>query len=104
MEKKLPGNIYIEILLWLLIIVPGIIYTTWRWTGKRTYICPKCYNDKVVENSHPDAIALRQRKSLVKCKYCAEEIKPDAKMCKHCGRDVEPDAVQQSSDFRMNID
>jgi len=30
-----------------------------------------------------------------KCPYCAEWIKPDAKVCKHCQRDVEPVAPAQ---------
>ena len=33
-------------------------------------------------------LALLTRSNLKKCPYCAEYIKPEAKVCKHCGREV----------------
>jgi DNA-directed RNA polymerase subunit RPC12/RpoP len=108
MKKRLGGSGFIELMLWLFFIIPGIIYTSWRGS-KKIYTCPQCKNEKVVKASHPDAIALLERKSMVKCNYCAEEIKPDAKICKHCGKEVqsikaEPVEVKQSSNFRMLTD
>lgn len=34
------GNMIVEIGLWMLLIVPGIIYSYWRFSGPRT--CPRC--------------------------------------------------------------
>ncbi|WP_146137302.1 hypothetical protein [Zobellella taiwanensis] len=28
--------------------------------------------------------------SMIKCPFCAETIKPEAKVCKHCDRDLPP--------------
>ncbi|MBE9531439.1 MAG: hypothetical protein IME98_01370 [Proteobacteria bacterium] len=36
------GSLKIEVLLWLALIVPGIIYSVWRRIGA-TPICPKCH-------------------------------------------------------------
>ncbi len=35
------GSFWIEIVLWLCFIVPGLIYSIWRLTTKG-YVCPKC--------------------------------------------------------------
>jgi hypothetical protein len=35
------GSFLMEVSLWLLLIVPGLIYSLWRLTTK-TKVCPKC--------------------------------------------------------------
>ncbi len=40
-RKIVPGSFLIEVLLWLLLIVPGLIYTIWRLTSCR-WVCPRC--------------------------------------------------------------
>lgn len=36
-----PGNILIEIALWLFFLIPGLIYSIWRWTTRRL-ACRHC--------------------------------------------------------------
>ena len=36
-----PGGCLVEITLWLLLLIPGIIYTVWRMTHKFP-VCPNC--------------------------------------------------------------
>lgn len=40
-KGKMQGTIFIEIVLWLMFILPGLLYTLWRYTQIRS-ICPKC--------------------------------------------------------------
>ena len=52
-KKAIQGSIFIEIILWLTFIVPGLIYSIWRLTTK--YItCPQCRatNFVPVESRH----------------------------------------------------
>lgn len=40
-KKVTKGSIFIELILWLFMIVPGVLYTLWRLTSKHK-ACPKC--------------------------------------------------------------
>lgn len=40
-ERYRPGSFWIEVILWLLAIVPGVIYSLWRLCSLRIR-CPKC--------------------------------------------------------------
>lgn len=53
------GNIYIEILLWLCYIIPGVMYTLWR-TVRRHEVCPDCRNPSIVKTTSPQAFELRR--------------------------------------------
>ncbi len=82
-EAKLKGNGWIELLLWLAYILPGLIYSIWRRSGDPS-CCPTCNKENLkpyVESTEED---------MVDCEWCAEPIKPKAKICKHCGKDVIP--------------
>ena len=35
-KKKVKGSIFIEIILWLMLIVPGLIYSIWKETLQKT--------------------------------------------------------------------
>lgn len=39
--KVTRGSIFIELILWPIFIVPGLVYTIWRLTTKY-FACPKC--------------------------------------------------------------
>ena len=40
-RRATPGSILIELILWICFIVPGLIYSIWRLTSKRS-VCPRC--------------------------------------------------------------
>lgn len=50
--KMTKGSFFIEIFLWLFLIVPGIVYTLWRMTSK-TEVCPKCKNPGMIPLDSP---------------------------------------------------
>ena len=41
-------SLWVEIVLWLFLLVPWLIYSTWRWSN-RYYVCPKCWCEKLVK-------------------------------------------------------
>ena len=43
-SKETPGNFWLELLLWLFMLLPGFIYTCWRLCSTKTCKCPKCWN------------------------------------------------------------
>jgi hypothetical protein len=47
-----PGHILIEIALWLCILLPGLLYSLWRFTNKRT-VCSACGSSDLVPISTP---------------------------------------------------
>lgn len=48
------GSIWIELVLWLFFLVPGIIYSIWRLTSRRT-VCPACHNPGLIPVASPKA-------------------------------------------------
>jgi uncharacterized membrane protein YqaE (UPF0057 family) len=46
------GNLLIEIFLWLLVIIPGVIYSIWRLTS-RYDACPECKNPSMIPTDTP---------------------------------------------------
>lgn len=83
---QLKGNSWIEVVLYLCYIIPGIIYSIWRRVGPPN-VCPICKSATLV----PAALA-KPRGSLSnvvkreekECPHCAEIILVKAKICKHC--------------------
>lgn len=51
------GHFGIEVALWLLLIVPGVIYTLWRLIS-RYQGCPTCQQPGMIPESSPVAIKL----------------------------------------------
>lgn len=51
-KKKTPGSIFIEIILWLFFIIPGLIYSIWRLSSRKD-VCKACGSETVVPTSSP---------------------------------------------------
>lgn len=45
-----PGNFFTELLLWLCFLLPGLIYSIWRLSGRHNG-CPKCGGKMIALNS-----------------------------------------------------
>lgn len=84
------GNGWIELVLYLFYILPGVIYSIWRRSGAPN-VCPMCRAASLV----PAAVAKPIGASTfpggrdeVDCPFCAEKILARANVCKHCGKQV----------------
>ena len=51
-ESRTPGSFWIELLLWLFFIVPGIIYSVWRLASVHK-ACPECGGKNLVPVDSP---------------------------------------------------
>jgi uncharacterized membrane protein YqaE (UPF0057 family) len=51
-NTKVKGNIFIEIVLWLCFIVPGLIYSIWR-SSSRYKACPSCGSTNLIPIDSP---------------------------------------------------
>ncbi len=49
---KTRGSLLIEIIAWLLFLIPGIIYSLWR-VSSRVNICPACGSERIVPINTP---------------------------------------------------
>jgi hypothetical protein len=49
-QTKTPGSIFIEIILWICFIVPGLIYSVWRLSS-RGKVCRVCGSDLISVSS-----------------------------------------------------
>jgi len=47
-----PGSFRIELLLWLILIVPGLIYSLWRISTRRD-VCPLCRSHELLPADSP---------------------------------------------------
>lgn len=59
-KRITPGNFMIEVLLWLFFLVPGLIYSVWRYTTAYEG-CPLCGGRKCVVLRTPAARAILER-------------------------------------------
>lgn len=57
-KLRTKGSILIEIVLWLMFIVPGVIYSIWRHAS-RDRVCAACGNASLVPPDSPMARKLR---------------------------------------------
>lgn len=52
LRKDTRGSIFIEIILWLCFIVPGLVYSIWRLTTRR-WVCHTCGSAALVPVDTP---------------------------------------------------
>ena len=48
------GSFVMELCLWLIFLLPGLIYSIWRFSSKED-ICPNCHNPDIISASSPVA-------------------------------------------------
>lgn len=51
---EMPGNPAFELILWFLCILPGLIYSSWRYSRRRPF-CRACGADEMIPLSSPRA-------------------------------------------------
>ena len=51
-KRITKGSIFIEILLWLFFLLPGLIYSIWRLSSKYD-ACPSCKNPSMIPVDSP---------------------------------------------------
>jgi hypothetical protein len=51
-KKLTKGSILVEIALWFLLIVPGVIYSVWR-LASRYEACPQCKSQTMIPLDSP---------------------------------------------------
>jgi RNA polymerase subunit RPABC4/transcription elongation factor Spt4 len=54
------GSFLVEILLWLLMILPGVLYSLWRLTSRKK-VCPQCLQPALIPIDSPIARATMAR-------------------------------------------
>ena len=84
------GNGWIELVLYLAYIVPGILYSIWRRSGTPN-VCPLCRAASLVPAAMAkplDTTVSSGARVEVDCPFCAERILAKASVCKHCGKQV----------------
>jgi hypothetical protein len=47
-KKFTPGKFWIEVILWLLFLLPGFLYSLWRLSGRKL-VCDKCGNPYLIK-------------------------------------------------------
>jgi ribosomal protein L37E len=60
--KKTEGSIAIELVLWLLCLIPGIIYSIWRLTTRKE-VCPMCGQPGMIPANSPLAKSINKQKN-----------------------------------------
>lgn len=82
---KMKGNGWIEALLYLFYILPGVIYSVWRRSGQPN-ACPTCGHAALI----PASAREPSPDTHVRCPDCAELVRREARKCKHCGSPLVP--------------
>lgn len=55
-----PGSVFIELVLWLCFLIPGIIYSLWR-LNKRHAVCSVCGSAAVVPANSEAATRIKKK-------------------------------------------
>ena len=49
---KTKGSLFLELILWLMFLLPGVLYSIWRLTT-RAKVCPKCKTPNMIPFDTP---------------------------------------------------
>lgn len=60
--RHVPGSLFMEILLWLCFLLPGMIYTVWR-SAKAGQVCKQCGSNKILPINTPRGRMLAEQYS-----------------------------------------
>jgi hypothetical protein len=60
--RRTKGSFLIEVFLWLMLLIPGLIYSLWRLTSK-AWVCPKCGSEDIIPLDSPKARAALEQRS-----------------------------------------
>lgn len=100
-RTRTKGSFLIEVFLWLMLIVPGIIYSLWRLTTKEK-VCPGCGAPNMLPLDSPKARAAlaqlpagaaRPQATLGRhygCPACGKTVREGEASCRHCGQALTP--------------
>lgn len=61
-KKVIKGSIFIEIILWIAFLIPGVVYSIWRHTTKQK-VCRKCGAPNMIPEDSPKAKQIQQQLS-----------------------------------------
>lgn len=52
-KRYMAGSFLTELFLWLLLVLPGLIYSIWRLTTK-SKVCPACESAEIIPLNSPE--------------------------------------------------
>jgi hypothetical protein len=84
-----PGTFGVEVVLWVLLVVPGVVYTIWRLSS-RYEGCAKCGSKRIVpagENMAQTAIGRMTPTPSAQswyCEACGQPIFKGGRFCESC--------------------
>jgi hypothetical protein len=55
-----PGSILIELVLWCVFLIPGVLYSLWRLSARTRNTCPHCKGPGMLPLNSPQAVMMRQ--------------------------------------------
>ena len=88
-ERIKPGSVGMEIALWLCALVPGLIYSIWRWSS-RYEGCANCGSKRILPADSPAAKNALGRLSPTPsvqtwyCEECGQPIFVAGSLCSSC--------------------
>jgi hypothetical protein len=59
-KKHTKGNIFIELILWCFLLVPGLIYSVWRMSSRED-VCQGCGSNRLLPINSPKGKALYEQ-------------------------------------------